>query len=121
MSKKKILIVDDEPENIFIVKDRLEANNFEVITAVDGEEGLKKAEEIPDAILLDVMMPVMDGYEVARKIQADEKTKNIPIVMFTARGEPQAVEKAFERGVTDYIVKPINPAVLMEKIRNVIK
>jgi adenylate cyclase len=114
--RRKILIVDDEPETIFIIKDRLEANNFEVLTAVDGEEGLKKAEEKPDAILLDIMMPNMDGYEVARKLREDDRTKKIPIVMLTARGEPQAVERAFSLGAVDYIVKPIDLALLMDKI-----
>jgi two-component system alkaline phosphatase synthesis response regulator PhoP len=117
----KILIADDEPHLLKIVADRLKANNFEIVTAEDGGEALKKAAEKPDVILLDIMMPVFDGYETLKRLRTEEATKNIPVIMLTARGDPAAVEKCQELGAADYVVKPINPAVLIEKIRGVLK
>jgi len=102
--KKKILIVDDEPDFADMIKMRLEANDYEVVTANDGVEGLRKAEEEnPNLILLDIMMPGMDGYEVLRRLKRGEGTQYIPIVMLTAKGEAKSIFKAQEFGVTDYL------------------
>ena len=81
MDKKKILLIEDEPYQVMMVKFRLEANNYDFISACDGEEGLKKAcEEKPDLILLDLFMPIIDGYEVCQRLKKNPKTKNIPII-----------------------------------------
>lgn len=118
---KKILIVDDEPDLVNIMSDRLKANKFEVITAANGEAGLKQAQEgNPDVILLDLFMPSMDGCEVLKKLRADEKTKMIKVIMLTASTERMSVEHCMELGAVDYAVKPVNPAVLIEKIRKVL-
>jgi two-component system, OmpR family, alkaline phosphatase synthesis response regulator PhoP len=121
LSKKKVLIVDDEPHIIRIIEDRLTAGGFEVIVAVNGGEGLKMAGENPDIILLDIMMPVMDGFSVLENLKAAELTKNIPVIMLTAKGERESVEKAFALGAVDYAVKPTDLAVLAEKIRKTLK
>ena len=118
--KNKVLIVDDEPNIIRTIKDRLEANNFEVITAANGEEGLEAAKEKPDIILLDIMMPIVDGYDALNNLKSSNETKHIPVIMLTARGESSAVSQAFELGAADYIVKPINPGILIDKIRQVL-
>lgn len=118
---KKILIIDDEPHLLKIMSGRLKANNFDVITAGDGEAGLKKAqEENPDVILLDISMPLMDGYEVLKNLKEDEKTKDIKVIMLTATTDRESVECCMELGAIDYAVKPINPALLIEKIRKVL-
>lgn len=121
MNKKKVLIVDDEPYLVKIIRDRLTAGGFEVIMAEDGGAGLKMAEEKPDIILLDVMMPVMDGFEMLKRIKADPLTKDIPVVMLTAKQDQESVEKVFELGAADYAVKPTDLKMLTEKIRKILK
>ena len=119
---QKILIVDDEESVVEIVKLRLETNNYEVITAYNGEEGLTKAkEEKPDLIILDIAMPDMDGFEVGRRLKQDDKTKHIPIIMLTARGKHDDVLKSVkDAGAVDYIVKPFNPQAFLKRIASVL-
>ncbi|HAV11102.1 MAG TPA: response regulator [Candidatus Moranbacteria bacterium] len=106
MDKKKLLIVEDEPVLNKALQDFMTAEGFEVVTAIDGEEGIRKAQsEMPDLILLDIILPKKDGYEVIREIKADEKTKNIPIILLTNLGSINDVEKALELGATTYLVK----------------
>lgn len=115
--KKKILMIDDEPDFVEMVRMRLEANGYEVCTASAGEEGLKVAQaENPHLILLDVMMPGMDGFQVLRKLRSMPDTKYIPVIMLTARGESKAIFKAQEEGVTDYLIKPCDAPALLETI-----
>lgn len=122
MDKKKILLVEDEPYQVMMVKFRLEANNFDFIAAGDGEEGLKKAyEEKPDLILLDLFMPKIDGYEVCRRLRRNPKTKNIPIIFFTASAGQDIKEKYTDYGANDYIVKPFESAELVAKIKALLK
>ena len=90
--KKRILVVDDEAHIVRIVKARLEANNYEVLTAYDGLSGIDNAVRFkPDLILLDIMMPVMDGYEVCRRLKADSMTSGIPIIVFSATDQPSVI------------------------------
>ncbi|MCK5450814.1 MAG: response regulator [Candidatus Omnitrophica bacterium] len=118
---KKILVVDDEPHIVLLVKSRLKANGFEVVTAENGLMGYEKAkEEHPDLIILDVLMPELNGYETLLKLKSDEETKNIPVIMFTAKSQIEDVEKAQEAGACDYVVKPFSPPVLLGKIKNVL-
>ena len=85
MDLKKILVIDDQPGNVFLLQDRLNREGFKVITAYDGESGIKKTiEEEPDLILLDVMMPGMDGFQTCSEISSNEETKSIPIILVTA-------------------------------------
>ena len=114
---KKILIVDDEPHIIMMVRSRLIANGFAIITADNGVMGFETAkQEQPDLIILDVLMPEMNGIETLIKLKATEETKNIPVIMFTAKGQSEDVEKAQAAGAVDYIVKPFSPPVLLEKV-----
>jgi len=112
---KRILVVDDEPDIVEVVRLRLEANNYEVIAAYDGEEGLRKARnEQPDLIILDILMPEMDGYTFVRELKADESIKDIPIVVLTAKDKMRdlfAIE-----GIKDYIVKPFKGEELVKII-----
>lgn len=116
---KKILIVDDEPDFVKMIKTRLEANDYKVAVAFDGEEGLKKAqEEIPDAILLDIMMPKKDGYTFLLDLKKDEATKSIPVIALTAKPKMEDMFK-FE-GAKDYIIKPFESTELLSKIKEII-
>lgn len=118
---KKILIVDDEKDLVETLTFRLEAAGFEVIPAYDGLEGLSKArKEKPDLILLDVMMPKMDGYQVCRLLKFSNDMKNIPIVMLTARGQDQDKITGQEVGADVYITKPFDGAELVKKIKEVL-
>ena len=119
MSKKKILVIDDEPDLVKMVKMRLEANGYEVAVAFDGEEGLKVAqEEIPDLILLDITMPKKDGYTFLLELKENEATKSIPVIALTAKPKMKDIFE-FE-GVKDYITKPCDSAQLLSKIEEII-
>ena len=113
--KKKILVVDDEPDFRMMLRARLEANNYEVSEAEDGAVGLEKARNTkPDLIILDVMLPKMDGYKVARLLKFDEKHRNIPIVLLTARSQQSDRETGMEVGGDAYLTKPYNPEDMLE-------
>ena len=113
---KKILIVDDEEHIVRIIKDRLEAHKFDVITAGNGEEALKKIDEGPDAIILDIMMPVMDGFEVLRILKENKATKDIPVIILTVKGDNATEKKALDMGADEFIEKPFNLSRLAEKV-----
>ncbi|MBU0467409.1 MAG: response regulator [Candidatus Omnitrophota bacterium] len=114
---KKILIIDDEPHIIMMVKSRLRANGFDVVTAENGAAGFETAKkEKPDLIILDVLMPEMNGIETLTKLKNTDETKDIPVIMFTAKGQAEDVEKAQEAGACDYLVKPFSPPILLEKV-----
>ena len=115
--EKKILLVEDEPHIRMSMETRLNANGFQVLTAENGSKGVEMAlSEKPDLIIMDVMMPVMDGYQALAKLKENDTTKEIPVVMLTARARPEDVERAGTEGASDYIVKPFTPTALMEKI-----
>ena len=118
---KRILLVDDEPELVEMVKMRLEAGGYEVITAYDGQEALDKAhKENPDLMLLDLMLPKIDGYKVCRMLKFDERYKHILIIIFTARTQKSDEGMAKEVGSDAYVVKPFEPQVLMGKIKELL-
>lgn len=121
MGKGKVLIIDDEPDIVETLTFMLEARNYDVVSAFDGLEGLAmvKAEQ-PDITLLDIMMPGMDGYDVCQKLKKDKNTKNMPIIMLTAKGENEAVIKAHKSGADDYIVKPFNLPTLVGKLNKLL-
>jgi adenylate cyclase len=113
--KRTILLVDDEPDFVEMIRMRLEANNYKVTTATNGEEGLARVKEsTPDLVLLDVMMPRMDGFEFLRRMRADPKARQVPVVMLTAKGESKSIFKAQDLGITDYLIKPCESQELLD-------
>ena len=118
MEKHKILVVDDEPDILEILTYNLEKEGYRVETASDGEEGLKKAQEVqPDLIILDIMMPNMDGVEVCRSLRSKKQFENTLIAFLTAREEDYSQIAALDVGGDDYITKPIRPRVLISRIK----
>jgi len=121
-NKKKILVVDDESDLVEMLSIRLEANNYQVIAASDGQEGLDKARsESPDLIILDLMLPKLDGYQVCRMLKSDERYKQIPIVIFTARAQESDIKAGNEAGADAYITKPFEPAILLDKVSQLLE
>jgi len=119
---KKILVIDDLPENVFILQDRLIQEGYEVITAYDGNGGIEKAySTLPDLILLDVMMPDISGFEVCKILVHDERTKYIPIILVTARAGAEDTKEGLEAGAFDYIKKPFNRVELMARVKSALK
>ena len=118
---KKVLVIDDEPNIVKVVATRLKANNYEVITAFDGQEGLEVARrEKPDLIILDLMLPKMDGYKVCGLLKSDARFAKIPIIMFTARAQEEDIKLGEEVGADAYITKPFNAQTLLSKIRELL-
>ena len=118
LEKNRILLVDDEPDFVQSLKVILEKKGYAVITASDGREGLEKARhERPDLIILDVMLPKMNGYEVCQLLKFDEKFWEIPVVMLTARAQDQDKVTGKETGADGYITKPFDPEQLIIKIK----
>jgi two-component system, OmpR family, alkaline phosphatase synthesis response regulator PhoP len=119
--KKIILLVEDEKDMAYAVALQLEAKGYEVITANDGKEGLDKARtKKPDLIILDLMLPKIDGYKVCRMLKFDNKYKDIPIILFTARAQDSDKKTGKEVGADAYITKPFEPSVLLNKIRDLL-
>jgi two-component system alkaline phosphatase synthesis response regulator PhoP len=120
-SVKKILITDDEPDIIKVVKFRLIKLGYEVSTATNGREGLESVRAVkPDLVLLDFRMPYLNGDEVCREIKKDESTRHIPVILMTATIENAMVGDIQSMGADDFILKPFEPEVLIEKIRKLI-
>ena len=120
--QKKILIIDDEPDILELLVLRLEANGYEVTSATDGQKGLDKARnENPDLIILDLMLPSIDGYKVCRMLKFDERFKKIPIVLFTARTQEADMKLGQEVGADAYITKPFEPNILLSKVAELLK
>jgi len=117
----RILVVDDEPPIREILKFQLENAGFEVACAEDGAEGLQMVEERPpDLVLLDLMIPQMDGYEVCRRLKRDYSTRHIPVIILTARGELDEKLKGLESGANDYVTKPFSVPELLIRVKNVL-
>ena len=118
---KRILLVDDEPQLLEMVKMRLEVNGYEVLTASDGQQGFDKAKsEKPDLVILDLMLPKMDGYKVCGLLKADTRYSSIPIIMFTARAQEQDKEQGEALGANAYITKPFEPKMLISKVKELL-
>lgn len=121
MGKNKILLIEDEPDQIEMIRMRLEANGFSVISAQDGAQGLRKAsEEKPDLIILDVVMPHMDGFQVCNSLQQGEATKSIPILILTASGRKDVEDKCLDCGAKCVLKKPYDSKELMSKINSLL-
>ncbi|MBU0686850.1 MAG: response regulator [Candidatus Margulisbacteria bacterium] len=120
MSEKKphILVIEDDPDMVEAIKIRFEANNFDVSVALDGIEGLSKARtKNPDLIILDIMLPKLDGFKLCRMLKYDEKYKSIPIIMLTAKIQKSDVSRGKEVGADAYITKPFKSEELIEKVK----
>ena len=122
MAKETILVVDDEEDILELVRYNLGKEGYKVICASSGEETLKKAlSETIDLVVLDLMLPGIDGLDVTRKLKDGSKTRNIPIVMLTAKGEESDIVTGLELGADDYVTKPFSPRVLIARVRAVIR
>ena len=118
---KKILIADDRSEVVELVKVTLEGEGYRTIDASDGKEALEKIGlERPDLVLLDIVMPKMDGFEVLSQLKKDPVLKEIPIIMLTVQGQRVDQEKGKELGVTGYIIKPFSPSALLKRIEEIL-
>ena len=122
MDKKRVLIVDDEPDVVESVKFSLELENIECLEAYDGEEALSKAKkEKPDLIILDIMLPKINGYKIARLLKFDQEYKNIPIIMLTARTQEKDIKLGEETGADKYITKPFDMDMLVNAVKGYLK
>lgn len=116
--RKKVLLVDDSATILMMERMILAKLSLDLVTAMNGEEAIARAEaERPDLILMDVVMPQMNGLEACRRLREQESTRNTPIIMVTTRGEMENIETAYAHGCNDYVTKPINSAELVAKMR----
>jgi CheY-like chemotaxis protein len=120
---KTILIVEDDPILRDLYKDRLELEGYKIMTAPDGQEGLEAVKEkIPDLILLDIMMPKMNGFDVLDRLKADDETKHIPVFMLSALVQEENVVKAKQKGATGYLIKSnTTPGQIVDKVKETLK
>jgi len=118
---RKIVLAEDEPQIARLIEFKLKKEGYDVTWRKNGEEALKaiKADK-PDLILLDIMMPVMDGYEVLRRLKEDENLGDIPVIMLTARAQEKDVVKGIDLGAEDYITKPFHPAELLARVKRIL-
>jgi cyclic di-GMP phosphodiesterase len=122
MANEKILIADDEEINLKILISYLLSEDYEIDTADDGKEAVRKSKDsMPDLIILDIMMPIMDGYEACRLIKADPETKHIPIIIVTALHDRESKLKGLKAGANDFLSKPLDKAELTIRVRNLLK
>lgn len=120
MPQKKILAVDDEKHIVRLVQVNLERAGYQVVTAYDGVDALKKvSDEKPDLIVLDVMMPQMDGFEVLKNLKANPDTRDIPVIMLTAKAQDADVFRGWQSGVDCYLTKPFNPLELLSFVKRI--
>ena len=118
----RILIVDDTPANVHILQTRLAAHGYDIVTASDGEEALAAVPAAqPDLILLDVMMPKLDGFEVCRRLRADASIPFVPIIMVTAKSDPKDVVAGLEAGGDEYLTKPVDQAALVARVKSMLR
>lgn len=118
---KKILLVDDSSTVLMMERMILSQGRYELFTAKNGREAIERArQERPDLILLDVVMPELDGFGALEAIRADEAIRDTPIIMVTTRSEAQSLERGYARGCNDYVTKPVNSSELLAKVRNLL-
>ncbi|NWF92214.1 MAG: response regulator [Syntrophaceae bacterium] len=122
MAKKKILVIDDMPNVVTMLKARLEASGYEVIAAFDGQQGLAHAyAEKPDLIILDIVMPAGGGYSVYSRLKMSPKTRSVPVIFLTAKDRPEDVARAYKLGAQYYVKKPYKPEMLLETVKKVLE
>jgi two-component system alkaline phosphatase synthesis response regulator PhoP len=117
---KKVLVVDDEPHIVRLVEVNLQRAGYDVVKAMDGVEALEQVKkEIPDMIVLDVMMPRMDGFTVLKHLKADPETQEIPVIMLTAKAQDADIFQGWQSGVDSYLTKPFNPMELLTFVKRI--
>lgn len=117
--KAKVLIVDDEPNNVDFIEQALEDTGYQLITATNGQEALDKIHsEQPDLVLLDLMMPVLDGFSVLAQVKADQTLRDIPIIIISSEQDSKSVVKGIKQGAEDYLTKPVNVNLLVNKVKD---
>lgn len=122
MAKEKILVIEDEEDIQELLAYNLSREGYQVLPAVNGEEGLRLAKnKLPDLILLDLMLPGMDGLEICRQLKKEPKTQSIPVLMLTAKSGEADIVTGLEMGADDYLPKPFSPRVLLARIRTVLR
>ena len=122
LPQSTVLIVDDNPQNIELLQAFLESLPVKIVTAIDGVDALEKVQQHnPDLILLDVMMPRMSGFQVCRKLKADQKTRDVQILMVTALNELGDIEQASECGTDDFVSKPVNKLELLTRVKSLLR
>jgi two-component system alkaline phosphatase synthesis response regulator PhoP len=122
MPKERILVVEDEEDILELVRYNLVKEGYQVTGALTGEDALKKARaEVFDLIVLDLMLPGIDGLDVAKKLKSDQKTEHFPILMLTAKGEEADIVTGLELGADDYVTKPFSPRVLIARVRAILR
>jgi DNA-binding response OmpR family regulator len=121
MAQRKILLVDDSETVLMMERMILEKESYQVVMARDGQEGIAKALEVkPDLILMDVVMPNMNGFEAVKWLRRREETKSVPIVMVTTKAEMESMETGYVSGCSDYVIKPIDSLELLTKVKNLL-
>jgi len=119
---KTILVVDDQPDNVFILQDRLQREGFNILTAYDGQTCLTLAEKnLPDLILLDVMMPGLSGFDVCEQLRKNNLTSSIPVILVTALTDVEDIKRGLQSGAFDYVKKPYNRAELIARINSALR
>ena len=122
MQRHNVLVIEDDPDILELIKYNLEKNGFNVCTAMNGEDGIAKAQEnLPEIILLDIMLPTIDGLEVCKNLRQSETTIKIPIIMLTAKGEESDIVIGLELGADDYVTKPFSPNELVARIKAILR
>lgn len=119
--KKRVLLIEDDPSAVRLVSYTLEQEGYEVLTATNGLEGLKKVrEEAPDLLVLDVMLPGLDGFEVCRRLRADEQTAGLPVLMLSAKAQEIDKTTGLKVGADDYLAKPADPSEIVARVANLL-
>jgi DNA-binding response OmpR family regulator len=122
VTKPRILLVDDEPDLVQLIAFRLQAAGYSVQTAYDGQQALEEVKKLPpDLVILDLMLPKVDGYKVCRLLKFDERTRHIPILIFTARARPEDMTLATECGADAYLTKPFEAGALLSKLEELLQ
>jgi DNA-binding response OmpR family regulator len=122
MADAKVLLVDDDPVILKLLQVNFEMEGYSVLTANDGVEGLEKARaERPDVVILDIMMPRMDGLEVTRELKGDDATKEMPILLLSAKAQASDIQLGRDVGADDYLTKPFDPLELLERVSEILK
>jgi DNA-binding response OmpR family regulator len=122
MSKRKILLIEDDRDIVEMVEYNLQEEGYETIAALDGQKGIEKAQtEKPDLIILDIMLPVIDGFEVCKILKSDNRTMNIPVIILSAKSQETDKVVGLELGADDYVTKPFSPRELIARIRAILR
>ncbi len=120
MSKLTVLVIDDDPVILELLRVNFEIEGFDVICAADGEEGLKRAQtDRPDAVISDIMMPRRDGLQLLADLKADPSTQDLPVILLSAKAQKNEVQQGLEMGADDYITKPFDPLELIDRLNAV--